>query len=148
MPSLYPDTIPPHASHPTSETFAVVHHQAIGAVIACRRAFRAGEVLARFDGVTIGYVTQHSLQKAAGVHLLDPYFVGLLSHACEPNVAVDMQRQLVTALRPLEAGTVLTMDYRTTEDVLFRTFDCACQSANCRGRIVGRLEAVADQRAA
>lgn len=143
MASLYPDFIPPHAAHPTREDFAVVQHPLVGTVIACRRPFRKGEVLARFDGVTLGYVTQHSLRKSEGVHLLDRFFLGLLSHACDPNVSVDMERQLVTALKPMEAGTVLMMDYSSTEDFLFTAFDCACQAPGCRGRIVGRQETVA-----
>jgi hypothetical protein len=77
------------------------------------------------------------------VHLLDRYFLGLLSHACDPNVSVDMERQLVKALKPMEAGTVLMMDYGSTEDFLFTAFDCACQAPACRGRIVGRQETIA-----
>jgi hypothetical protein len=30
------------------------------------------------------------------------------------------------------------MDYETTEDELFRAFNCACGSVSCRGQIKGK----------
>ena len=61
--------------------------------------------------LTVGYLTQHSLQKSPRRHILDPHFAGLLAHACEPNVVLDMDRQNLHALRPIQLGDVLTIDY-------------------------------------
>ena len=80
--------------------------------------------MARFDGVTVGYLTQHTLQKSARLHLLDPYFAGLLAHACEPNVALDMDRQNLHALKAISPGEMLCIDYDATEDELFAPFCC------------------------
>lgn len=110
----------------------------MGRAVASRVAFRPGAWMARFDGVTVGYLTQHSLQKSPRLHVVDLEFAGLLAHACEPNVALDMSRQNLHALRPIEPGDILTIDYEATEDELFAPFACACGSNSCRRQIVGR----------
>jgi len=43
-------------------------------------------------------------------------------------------------VRPIAAGAWLTLDYASTEDVLFRQFACQCGELNCRGWITGSQE--------
>ncbi len=138
FPSLYPDHVPPHHGHPRADHFEVVERPRLGLAVVAQIAFRPGSWLARFDGVTVGYLTQHSLQKSPRLHILDPHFAGLLAHACEPNVVLDMERQNLHALRPIRPGDILTIDYDATEDELFAPFVCGCSSAACRGIIAGR----------
>jgi hypothetical protein len=64
--------------------------------------------------------------------------VGMLLHSCSPNAMVNMTSLEVVALHGIKAGDAITMDYETTEDVLYRAFNCECGSPNCRGRITGR----------
>ena len=139
MASLYPDYVPPHQGHPRSDQFQVIDHPGLGKAVQALASFRAGIWIARFDGLTVGYLTQHSLQKARGLHLVDPWFAGLLSHACAPNVMLDMKRHNVYALLPIKPGDLLSIDYETTEDELFAPFVCRCGAPVCRGHIRGRL---------
>lgn len=111
----------------------------MGRLVLARTGFRAGAWIARFDGVTVSYMTQHSLQKSPRLHLVDLFFAGLLAHACEPNAVLDMDRQNLHALRDIAPGTVLTIDYDATEDELFAPFACGCGAAACRGVIAGRM---------
>ncbi len=132
--------MPPHQGHPRARDFEVIERPGLGWTVIARVAFRAGAWMARFDGVTVGYLTQHSLQKKPRLHIVDVHFAGLLAHACEPNVVLDMVRQNLHALRAIRPGDQLTIDYEATEDELFAPFVCRCGSADCRKIIVGRRE--------
>ena len=130
--------MPPHQGHPDATAFAVVERERLGRVVESLREFKPGAWMARFDGVTVSYLTQHSLQKSARLHIVDMHFAGLLAHACAPNVVLDMTRQNLHALRAIAPGDLLTIDYEATEDELFAPFTCACAAAGCRRLIVGR----------
>lgn len=111
-------------------------------------ARRAGEVIHRFSGGIGPELRQHTLQVAPGLHISGTRFIGFLSHSCEPNCALDMDRFKLVALSDVRAGELLTIDYAATEDVLYRQFECGCGAARCRRWITGRAESVnADGRA-
>ena len=63
--------------------------------------------------------------------------MGKVLHSCDPNMRCDMQTLTFTARKDIAPNTSLTMDYDTTEEVLFRPFDCCCRSPLCRGYICG-----------
>ena len=109
------------------------------------RPFHRGDCIGQFLARASDGLCQHSLQRAPGDHLEDPYFVGYLLHSCDPNVVVDMHQQTVYCLKDIQAGEPLFMDYASTEDVLFRQFACACAAPNCREWITGRNEPVNDE---
>ncbi|MCB1773792.1 MAG: SET domain-containing protein-lysine N-methyltransferase [Gammaproteobacteria bacterium] len=113
-----------------------------GVGIYARRPFHRGELIGSFLALEINEVNQHSLQRAPGDYLYDPYFVGYLLHSCDPNVVLDMHQQTVYCLRNIAAGEPLMMDYASTEDSLFRQFPCACGAPNCRQWVTGRAEPV------
>jgi hypothetical protein len=138
MQSLYPEHFPPHYSHPRLANFEIVEDDVLGKAVRALVPFKKGALLARFDGLTVGYVTQHSLQKTPNMHLVDIHFAGYLAHSCDPNVGVDMASQHIHALKPIPAGAILAMDYESTEDELFQQFQCRCGSPQCRGLILGR----------
>src|SRR5690606_33754662 len=102
----------------------------------------AGAVLDRFTGEIGPEITQHSLQVAPGLHISATRFVGYLTHGCAPNCRLDMNRFELVALRDVEAGELLTIDYAATEDRLHLQFACQCGAADCRSWITGRLDAV------
>lgn len=104
------------------------------------RARRAGEVMHRFTGEIGPELKQHTLQVAPGLHIAGTRVIGYLSHACEPNSRLDMARFELVAVRDIETGDVLTIDYAETEDVLYRQFACHCGADACRGWITGRAE--------
>jgi hypothetical protein len=55
-----------------------------------------------------------------------------------------MENLLVYAIKPIQSGDYLYMDYAQTEDVLYKQFECSCASSNCRGWITGSKEQVND----
>lgn len=121
--------------------FAVIrkdHKSGMGVV--SYRSFKAGELLRDLQGEIVPEVLQHTLQIAPGKHLLDKDFSGYFLHSCSPNITVDMDNMKVTALKDIEAGEYLFMDYAETEDILFKQFQCRCGSSDCRGWIKGRKE--------
>jgi hypothetical protein len=107
-----------------------------------RKTFERGQLIARITGNIVPRLRQHTLQITPTTHLHDPYFTGFLLHSCAPNVFLDMQEFEVWALRDIEEGQALTMDYASTEDVLYRQFPCLCGTPNCRYWITGRKELV------
>jgi len=137
---IYPSHLPVIADEPRAEDFRVVQVDAVrGLGVLVLRPYRAGEVLFRMNGVLTEVMTQYSLQMANGLHLDDPDFAGRVLHCCDPNSRLDPETRLFTALRDIDAGDLLTMDYDETEDVLFRAFDCRCGAENCRGYVAGRM---------
>lgn len=101
---------------------------------------RRGEVIHHFTGVITPELRQHTLQVAPGLHIADTAIIGFLSHSCEPDCRLDMERSELQALRDIRAGDLLTIDYAATEDVLYRQFACHCGARTCRQWVTGRAE--------
>lgn len=99
-----------------------------------------GEVIHHFTGVLTSELLQHSLQVRPGLHISETKIIGFLSHSCEPDCRLDMDRSELVALRDIRPGDLLTIDYAETEDVLYRQFACHCGAATCRHWITGRHE--------
>ncbi len=116
-----------------------------GVGVYTKKAFKRGELVARITGNIVPNMCQHTLQITPKTHLLDQYFTGFLLHSCSPNIYLDMQEFEIWALRDIDAGQSMTMDYASTEDVLFKQFPCLCGTANCRHWITGRKEEVSDE---
>lgn len=119
---------------------AICFDEEVGVGVVALVNFSKGDMLDRFTGKTGSELTQHSLQISPGEHISDTRFVGYVSHGCNPNCRLDMQRQELVALRDIAADELLTIDYAATEDRLFTNFSCSCDAENCRGWIVGRLD--------
>lgn len=117
-------------------------------------AIAAGEVVIRLGGRLVssavldellaaaagdpeaGYVD--TVQVAEDVHLvLPPGTKGHYgNHSCDPNLGFDGPF-VVRALRDVETGEELTVDYATCSGPGL-VLDCRCGAAGCRGRVVGR----------
>jgi hypothetical protein len=97
-----------------------------------------------FTGKVDNELSLYSLQITAGVHIHDPYFMGKVIHSCDPNMSCDMKTFTFTAIKDIYQGDFLTMDYETTEDILYRSFVCNCGSKNCRRLIRGKSFSVHD----
>ncbi|MCA9241500.1 MAG: hypothetical protein KDA37_14925 [Planctomycetales bacterium] len=137
---IYPSFLPVIPDEPRAEDFRVIdvdEHRGQGVEVL--RPFRAGDVLFRMNGVLRDHVTQYTLQVGPHAHLDDPYFAGKVLHSCDPNSRLDPESRLYTAVRDIEPGELLTMDYDETEDFLYRAFDCKCGAVGCRGYVAGRL---------
>ncbi len=140
--SIYPSVdLKAEDGYPSAEAFQIIQtDDGRGAGVRARRAFARGRRLARVSGQVIAFCRLHTLQINTHTHLYDPHFCGLLLHACDPNVRLDMAAFELWSLRDIAAGEILTMDYASTEDVLMRQFECQCGSPNCRRWITGAKE--------
>lgn len=112
----------------------------LGLGVELLKAVTLGTVLDIFAGDISAQITQHSLQVSPGRHISGTRFVGYLSHGCEPNCRLDMDSFELVALRNIDAGELLTIDYAATEDRLHVQFPCHCGAKSCRNWIAGRLE--------
>lgn len=96
--------------------------------------------MGNISGHTLGERRLHTLQVSARIHLYDPCFSGLLLHSCNPNTFLDIRELELWSVQAIPAGTLLAMDYASTEEVLFQQFPCRCSAGNCRGWITGIKE--------
>lgn len=143
---IYPYELDNKAGYPTRKDFSIKAKDGeVGYGVYTKKPFKRGSMVARFSGNIINQVVQHSLQINPASHVHDPHFAGLLLHSCSPNVALDMLDFTIWAIKDIEAGEALTMDYATTEDMLFKQFKCVCESGNCRHWITGRKEQVNEE---
>lgn len=139
---IYPYELEGDRDYPSKEDFTINHSESKGSGIYVKRPFKKGEMVARMTGITLPYILQHTLQITPWLHLYDPHFTGLFLHSCDPLVSLDMNKLETWALRDIEKGEALTMDYASTEDILFKQFPCACGAINCRGWVTGRKETI------
>ncbi|TVY10277.1 SET domain-containing protein [Paenibacillus cremeus] len=135
---FYPEQIQRHRNEPTKLQFAMISDPKFGEGIVSKIPFHRGELIFRFDGQLRDTQTLFTLQKKPGVYIEDPYFMGKILHCCDPNASVDMENQLFWARKDIQPGELITMDYESTEDELFRSFHCQCGAPTCRGRIAGK----------
>ena len=143
---IYPYELDINAGYPTKTSFVVKNQDDdMGYGVYTKKSIERGSLVARFSGHIISTVVQHSLQVNPTTHILDPHFAGLLLHSCNPNVCLDMHDFTIWALRDIEEGEPLTMDYASTEDYLFKQFKCLCNSENCRHWISGRRESINEE---
>jgi tyrocidine synthetase-3 len=135
---LYPDFIPLFANEPTSDKFQIITTSEKGQGVISLVPFKAGDCVFTFTGALLSEQTLYTLQLQPGYYIHDPVVMGKVLHSCSPNTSCDMITRTFTAVRNIEPGEFITMDYETTEDALFRPFHCGCGSANCRGLIRGK----------
>ncbi|MDR6604960.1 lysine methyltransferase [Pseudomonas synxantha] len=130
--------LPLHLGFPSLDDFEILTNDkgTAKAAVALREFPRISRVC-RVSGHLLPYRCRHTRQLAPGVHVYDPRFCGLLRHSCDPNVFLDMSELWLWALKDLQKGDWLSMDYAATEDKLLRQFACRCGSYNCRGWITG-----------
>lgn len=141
--NIYPSKYGNNPKFPTTQDFHVVESgEVLGRGVISKKEFQVGEIIAEITGDVISEIKLHTLQITPKEHLYDPYFSGLLLHSCDPNVSVDMLLRTITALKLIKEGDYITMDYTSTEDVLYNEFKCECGSQNCRGWISGKIDAL------
>lgn len=140
---VYPSTkLPLRLGFPSLDDFEILSNDKGTPVAAVAlREFPRISRICRVSGHLLTYRCRHTRQLAPGVHVYDPRFCGLLRHSCDPNVFLDLSELWLWALKDIQKGDWLTMDYTVSEDKLLRQFECRCGSHNCRGWINGYDEA-------
>lgn len=136
---IYPfKKLPVQLGFPARTDFKIVYNSkgSATAVMALREFPRLSRIC-RVSGHLLPYRCGHTRQLAAGIHVYDPLFLGLIKHCCEPSVFFDTDEMRIWALLDIKKGDRLTMDFATTEDKLLRQFACSCRCSKCRGWILG-----------
>jgi cyanophycin synthetase len=140
------DALTPSASsgacHGTPCGGVVVKEGSLGKSAHAGRAFRKGEPLLSTWGRRVARRTRHSIQVDDHCHVVADGPLIFFNHSCEPNCGLLIRRGVecmeVHALRPLEPGEELTLDYATFEyEIRFMSGPCLCGTAGCRGTISG-----------
>lgn len=134
---VYPKQYGSCKDYPRKSDFEVVQAGDSGEALVSKCSIQAGEVAFRFTGPVLPYQTLFTLQLRQGQYIEDPLVMGKVLHSCDPNCVVDMETLTFTAVRDIQPGDAITMDYETTEDVLFRQFQCGCGALKCKGLIKG-----------
>lgn len=129
---------PPFPNEPTRDRFKVIHSESTGEGLISLVDIEPGEVVFTFAGQILDYQTLYTLQIEPGRYIDDPLVMGKVLHSCDPNMICSMKYLTFWARKPIKAGDYLYMDYETTEDELYRHFNCCCGADNCRGLIRGR----------
>ncbi len=138
---FYPETIPSFEHEPTRDRFRIQQFEnGQGEGVVCLTSFNSGDIVFALTGAVSSEVTQFSLQVGENLHLHDPHFYGKILHSCDPNCHVDVDNRRFIAIKPINKGELVTMDYAQTEDFLFKTFPCGCGASNCRGVVLGRKQ--------
>ncbi len=114
----------------------------------------AGVAVARFEGALVLWdaVPESEVRHALLIddtHWLIPHSdARYVNHACTPNCTVDDDLNIVT-IAPVPAGAEFAISYNNARRSEFVaspesffwdarwSFDCACRTANCQGRIEG-----------
>lgn len=130
------------ALFPTLQDVQRINCEEFGEGLIAQRDIKRGEVIGAFTGIPGADIKQHTLQISPTWHLHDPHFIGFLLHDCDPNCVLDMHQNRIYCIKEIKAGEPLSMDYASTEDVLFKQFPCLCSAPNCRLWVTGRAEGV------
>lgn len=107
------------------------------------RAFSRGELVGTLRGPEVRWMPHtpedvvafpnwYGIGKGRWIAPLPPF--GSLNHSCDPNMGIRGSREFV-ALRAINAGEELTIDYAITEDERLWSMLCLCGSPICRGQI-------------
>ena len=136
---IYPFAgLPVRLGFPSCQDFQIIHDErGMATAVVARREFLRISRMCRVSGQLLPYRCRQTRQLQTGIHVYDPRFCGVLEHACDPNVFLDMSELWLWALKDIHSGEHLSIDYASTEDKLLRQFACDCGSSRCRGWITG-----------
>ena len=96
-------------------------------------AIARDEILIDLNGEEIlSSPTRRSLQIGEGKHAFGrEETVGYLNHSCDPNAFLDFSCLCVRALKDIQAGEEVTINYAATEYEMHDSFPCDCGSPAC-----------------
>ena len=114
----------------------------LGKAVHASNGFLPGDIVLTAWGKPTKVRTMHTIQVARDSHIDPNPPLGWLNHSCEPNCGLlikpDQEIAEVHALREIQPGEELTMDYATFEyEIHYMPSECLCNSEKCRGAITG-----------
>lgn len=119
-----------------------------GKAVFAREQIAQGELIGVWSGRVVSAeeleeltpeIRMHTVQVEEGLYLASigesepPDYI---NHSCDPNTGLDGQIALV-AMRDIEPGEEVTIDYAMCDGSTYDEFDCACGTSLCRGRVTG-----------
>ena len=120
----------------------VVRNTRLGRSVFASEPLLPGQVILRGWGPRVPRRTRHTFQVDIDTHIVIRSPIELINHGCDPNCGVLIRRGAkaleIHALRPIDEGEELTIDYATFEYELEHFHrPCLCGASTCRGRITG-----------
>ena len=112
-----------------------------------KRRYRAGELICTVEGTLwASYYDPDYTDGPASYAIghgkwIEPHADNpsrFVNHSCEPTARMGEVTKIV-ALRDIQPGEEVTIDYATTEEDPYWSLECRCGSAQCRGKITATL---------
>ena len=107
-----------------------------GNCVFAKKDIMAGEMIGYCEGYEISNHTKYSLY-LEGKIIEATGILRNLSHSCDPNAFFIDDKRWLYALRDIQKGMEITIDYERTEAIISNPFICRCGSPNCRRVIDG-----------
>jgi hypothetical protein len=107
-----------------------------GNCVFAKNDIMVGEMIGYCEGNEIFNYTKHSIY-LDGKIIETTGILRNLSHSCDPNAFFKDDKRWLYALRDIQEGTEITIDYERTEPIISHPFVCRCGSTNCRRVIDG-----------
>lgn len=129
-----------------------VQDSRFGRGVCAVRRIEPGEVVLQGWGEVTTHRSRHSIQFDDGQHVLIRSEIELINHSCAPNCGFLLQRGVpwleVHAMRTIEPGEEITVDYASFEDDIHHLGPCLCGEPSCRGSVTGYRHLPEDRREA
>ncbi|EPY19087.1 hypothetical protein STCU_09629 [Strigomonas culicis] len=108
-------------------------------VAVCAKECRSGDVVFQATGVLLPFPVRSTIELPENQHLRLTGGSEFIRHSCLPNLRLEVQGKEIrgVALRPMEAGELLTYNYLCTEWEISKVFQCSCNKYCCYGLIKG-----------
>lgn len=132
-----------HANGSTADENGIeLRNSRLGQSVYTVRPFQKGQLIFCSWGVFSTRRSRHSIQIDHDSHLIPDPPLQFFNHSCAPNCGLLIRSGAdeigVHALRRIEPGEELTIDYDTFEyEIEFMPGPCLCKTPSCRGRITG-----------
>ncbi|EPY35149.1 hypothetical protein AGDE_07563 [Angomonas deanei] len=98
-----------------------------------------GEVVFQTTGVLLPFPVRSTVEIPGDLHVRLTGGTEFMRHSCLPNLRLEVEGSEIrgVALRPIEAGELLTFNYLCTEWEVTKVFQCSCNKYCCYGLIKG-----------
>ena len=107
-----------------------------GNCVFAKNDIMACEMIGYCEGYEIFKYTKYSLY-LEGKIIEATGILRNLAHSCDPNAFFKDDKRWLYALKNIQKGTEITIDYERTEPVISSPFLCRCGALNCRRVIDG-----------
>jgi len=112
-----------------------------------RQPIKKGELIALWGGDVVDraqYETLHDYQRRQSAQVEENLYLvsskpgpgDFINHSCDPNAGLDGQIAIL-AMRAIQPGEEVTIDYAMCDGDPNDSFECLCGSAKCRHVVTG-----------